>query len=319
MVAAAGTIRFGVQASFGSESDLDAGEFLDLGAKLEDLGFDALYVADHPGLTPSPFAALAAIAAITSTLRLGTYVLNCGVRDPLAIASDAATLDQLSGGRVVLGLGAGHTPSEWTMAGRTYPSAAARVARLAEMVDVVARLLAGETVTHHGRHVDLDEAAVATPRPVQARIPLLIGGNGRRVLRLAGEHADIVGLTGLGRTLADGHRHDVDWQPASIDERVGIARTAAAAARPDADVGFDALVQHVEITDDRDAAAERCAGMAPGLDAASVLAAPYALVGSVDQLAEELVMHRERWGITSYVVRAGAVDLVAPLIERLRV
>ncbi len=316
-MAGPGMIRFGVQASFGAGNDPDAGEFLDLGTKLEDLGFDALYVADHPGLTPSPFVALAAVAAITSTLRLGTYVLNCGVRDPLAIASDAATLDQLSGGRVVLGLGAGHTPNEWTMAGHAYPSARARVARLAEMIDVVTRLLAGETVTHHGRHLDLDEAAVDAPRPVQTKIPLLIGGNGPTVLQLAGEHADIVGLTGLGRTLSDGHRHEVDWQPASIDERVGIARRAAA-ARPDADVGFDALVQHVEITDDRDEAAQRVAGIAPGLDAASVIAAPYALVGTIDQLADEVEMHRERWGITSYVVRAGALDLIAPLIERLR-
>lgn len=307
-------IRFGVQA--GPESGSAA--WLDLAAKAEDLGFDALYVADHVGVVVSPFVALAAAAAVTSTLRLGTYVVNCGLRDPLSIASDAATLDQLADGRVVLGLGAGHTPAEWTMSGRAYPSAAQRVGRLAETVEAVEALLRGDTVTFRGGYVELDEAVLAEPRPVQDRIPLLVGGNGPALLRLAGRTADVVGLTGLGRTLPDGHRHEVDWRRDAIDARVALVR-AAAGGRAAGPI-LDALVQHVEITehDHRDAAAERCAQMAPGMTAADVVTAPYALVGSVDQIVEELVAHRERWGITSYVVRAPAIDLVAPIIEQLR-
>jgi hypothetical protein len=81
---------------------------------------------------------------------------------------------------------------------------------------------------------------------------------------------------------------------------------------------LDALVQHVEITDDRDDAAARCAQMAPAMTAADVVAAPYALVGSTDELVDELLGHRDRWGISSYVVRAPAIDLVAPIIERVR-
>jgi probable F420-dependent oxidoreductase len=305
-------IRFGVQAS----PESGAAAWLDLAVQAEDLGFDALYVADHIGVGPSPFAALAAAAAVTTTLRFGTYVVNCGVRDPLALASDAATLDQLSDGRVVLGLGAGHTPSEWTMSGRPYPTPAARVGRLVEMVDVVGALLRGDTVTYHGRYLDLDEAVLAEPRPVQARIPLLVGGNGPALLRLAGRAADIVGLTGLGRTLPDGHRHEVDWRRDAIDERIALVRSAAEGR--DAEPVIDALVQHVEITDDRDDAAARCAQMAPGMTAADVVFAPYALVGSTDELVDELIGHRERWRISSYVVRAPAIDLVAPIIERVR-
>ena len=307
-------IRFAVQADV--EADADA--WLDLAVKAEDLGYDALYVADHPGVTASPFTALAAAAAVTSTLRLGTYVLNCGVRDPFVLASDAATLDRLSGGRLVLGLGAGHTPSEWTMAGLDYPSAAARVERLVEMVGVVSALLRGDAVTHHGRHLHLDDARLESPRPVQEHVPILVGGNGTRVLELAGRAADVVGLTGLGSTLADGHRHEIDWRAESIDERVGIVRAAiTAAARTDAPT-FDALVQHVEITDQRADVARACAGLAPGLDASIVLGAPYMLVGSIDQLVEEIAQHRARWGITSYVVRAAVIDAVAPIVERLR-
>jgi probable F420-dependent oxidoreductase len=306
------SIRFGVQATPESGS---AG-WRDLAVKVEALGFDALYVADHVGVAASPFVALAAAAAATSTLRLGTYVVNCGVRDPLSIASDAATLDQLSDGRVVLGLGAGHTPAEWTMSGRVYPSPAQRVGRLAETVEAVGALLRGDTVTFHGGSFDLHEAVLAEPRPLQARIPLLVGGNGPALLRMAGRSADVVGLTGLGRTLPDGHRHEVDWRREAIDERIALVRAAARgrATLP----ALDALVQHVEITDDRNDAAERCAQMAPGTTAADVVTAPYALVGSVDQIVEELVSHRERWGITSYVVRAPAIGLVAPIIEQLR-
>ena len=78
-----------------------------------------------------------------------------------------ATLDVLSNGRFILGLGAGHTPVEWTMTGRDYPTPAERVGRFVETVDVVTRLLAGEVVTHHGRYVHVDDAFLLAPRPVQ--------------------------------------------------------------------------------------------------------------------------------------------------------
>ena len=307
-----GRIRFGVQANLVPST----AEWLDLAVKVEDLGFDGLYVADHIGATPSPFVALAAAAAVTSRLRLGTYVVNCGVRDPIALASDVATLDRISDGRAILGLGAGHTPAEWTMARCAYPSPAQRVGRLTEMVDVVTALLHGDAVSYHGRYVDLDDAVLEYPRPVQAKIPLLVGGNGREVLTLAGRQADIVGLTGLGRTLDDGHRHEVDWRAESIDERVAIVR-AAAASRPDMP-RLDALVQHVDITEHRDDVAEQVARVGSHLTATDVIAAPYALVGTVAQIVDELAAHDERWGITSYVVRADAIDLVAAIIGQLR-
>jgi probable F420-dependent oxidoreductase len=285
----------------------------ELARKVEALGFDALYVADHPGATASPFAALAAAAAVTSTLKIGTYVCNTGVREPVALASDAATVDVLSNGRLILGLGAGHTPAEWTMNGHDFPSARARVGRLGEMVDVVTWLLAGEVVAFDGQYVHTESAFLLAPRPAQSKVPLLIGGNGKQLLRIAALHADIVSFTGLGRTLEDGHHHTADWSPESIDERVAIVRDAVG----DRDVVLDALVQHVEITDDGAGAAERVASAVPGLTPVDVLGAPYALVGTVDEVIEELDRHRERWGFTSYVIRADAIDIVAPLIERL--
>jgi probable F420-dependent oxidoreductase len=303
------TIRFGVQADVRSDGRV----WLDLAAKTETLGFDALYVADHPGVTASPFVALSAAAAVTSTLRLGTYVVNCGIRDPLTLASDAATLDAVSHGRAILGLGAGHTPAEWTMTGAEYPSPAARVARLAEMLDAVTALLRGEVVTRHGRYLQLEEAFLLAPR-APARMPLLVGGNGRALLRVAAQYADIVGVTGATTTLADGHTHAVDWRPGALDERVALIR--ATAPDPGA-VVVDALVQHVEITNDRAGAAARVAERVEGLTPADVLGCPYTLIGSYDEIVGELHEHAARWGITSYAVRANSLDAVAPLLERL--
>jgi probable F420-dependent oxidoreductase len=299
-----------VPVRFSLQANLDEGgprAFLDLARKAEDRGFSTLYVADHPGITASPFALLSAAAGVTSTLRLGTYVLNCGVRDPLAVASEAATVDVFSNGRFVLGLGAGHTPAEWLMIGMEYPRAADRVGRLEEMAAVVPALLRGETVTYHGRHLQLDDAHLDAPHPVQADVPLLIGGNGTRVLQLAARAADIVSLSGLGRTLADGHRHATAWSADEIESRVALVQNVPT---------IDALVQHVEITDDPAAAAARLAERVEGLRPDDVLAAPFALVGTADALADEVARHEQRWGITSYVVRAPAVDVIGDLIAK---
>jgi probable F420-dependent oxidoreductase len=300
-------IRFGVQAG----PVRGAASWSDLARRVEDSGFDALYVADHPGVSGSPFAVLAAAAAVTTTLRLGTYVCNTGVRGLVALASDAATVDVVSNGRLVLGLGAGHTPAEWTMEGHTYPSAKERMARFAEAVAIIQRLLAGEVVSFDGRYLQVSEAYLLAPRPVQERVPLLVGGNGLGLVDIAVRHADVLSLTGLGRTLDDGHRHSVDWRAAALDRRVDRVR---AATRP---IVLDALVQHVEVSDEPERAAERIAGAVPGLAPDDVLAAPYAWLGSIDQICEQLVAARERWGFTSYVVRESALDATAAIVARL--
>jgi probable F420-dependent oxidoreductase len=308
---AAGRIRFGLVADSVSGHD----EWLGLARKAEALGFDALYVADHVGVAASPFAALAAAAAVTSTLKLGTYVVNTGIRDPLTLASEAATVDVVSNGRLILGLGAGHTPAEWTMNGRAYPSPAARVGRLAETIHVVKALLDGDVVTYRGRYVSVEDARLLAPRPVSSPIRLLVGGNGTRVLRLGAQFADAVSLSGLGRTLEDGHRHEVRWSAASIDDRVGIVRDSPR-ERPEPPL-LDALVQHMQITDRSTEVAEEIARGVDGATAADVLGCPYVLIGTVEQLLDELDDYRERWGFTSYVVRADAIAQAATLIERL--
>jgi probable F420-dependent oxidoreductase len=235
-------------------SPQDAQSWINLTRRCEDAGFRALLVSDHPGSGPSPFIALAAAATTaTTTLRLGTYVLNTGIRDALLIAADTTTLDVVSGGRAEVGLGAGHTPAEWEMIGRTRPDAAGRVRHLIDVAGAVRTLLDGETVpaADVGAGPDIArDVTLTAPRPVQPRVPLLIGGNHPELLAWAGAHADAVGLSGLGRTLADGHSHTVDWSPARIEASVAAVNSGAKAAGRNLPP-LEALVQVVTITDDR--------------------------------------------------------------------
>lgn len=297
----AGNVTIGVQAD-----PVEQPEWRVFARRVEDLGFDGLLVADHPGTGSAPFVALAAAAAVTDRVRLGSYVVNAGVWEPIALASQIATLDVLSGGRAVLGVGAGHTPAEWLMRGLPYPSPAGRVDRMIELVEATQRLLVGEEVSFTGAHLTLERARLEIPRPVQQPVPLLVGGNGRRVLQYAAEHADVVGLSGLGRTLEDGHRHEVRWAPehisASIDHVHAAAHAAGRAPK------LEALVQHVEITEDAQAAARQLTSRVPGLTIEQVLAAPFVWVGTAEEIANQLHDHLERWGIARYVVRAAAVD-----------
>ncbi len=298
-------MRFGLQL----RAD-DPAQVADEARRAEALGFDVVLVADHVGSDWSPLLSLARAAEATTTLRLGTFVLNAGLHHPLMLAREVATLDHLSGGRVELGLGAGHTPAEFAAAGVQFLPAKERKTRLAEFVEIIRALLDGETVDHHGPHFDLTGAS--TGRSQQERLPILVGGSGPALLTHAAEHADIVGFTGLGRTLPDGHRHAARFQPPVLDEEVAIVRHAAR----DRAVELNVLVQRVEITDDRPAAAATIADRVEDLTVDDALATPFLALGTHEEIAEHLRSAEQRWGISYFVVREA--DDFAPVIERLR-
>jgi probable F420-dependent oxidoreductase len=278
-------------------------------------GFDCLYVADHLASSASPFAALAAAAVVTDRVRLGTCVLNAGLQEPLPLAAELATLDALSGGRAVFGVGAGHTPTEWTMLGLEFPRARERVDRLVELVGAVRLLLTGQSVTSRGVHFQLHEATLSEPHQIQDSIPLLIGGNGRRVLAFAAECADIVGVTGLGRTMSDGHTHEAEWSAPSLDSTFGSIDSDAKRLGRCPDI--EALVQHVEITDDPERVASRIAQLVPGASADDLLGAPFMWIGTPDQIASQMLASEKRWGISRYVIRDAAIASVGPVMELL--
>jgi len=303
-------VTIGVQAA-----PSDALEWRALARKVERVGLSSLLLADHPGSGAAPFVALGASAAETQHIALGSYVANAGVWDPLSLSSAVATLDLISGGRALLGVGAGHTPAEWTMRGLAYPTSGARVQRMIELVGVTQRLLQGETVTFDGEHITAVDAVLDEPRPVQPRIPLVVGGYGLRVLTYAAEHADVVALSGLGRTLDDGHRHETLWDDTDIDHRVEAVTSAASAAGRAPQL--EALVQVVELTDDAEAAAARLAAKVPNLTADQVISSPFAWVGTAEEIASQLRDRRRRWGIARHVIRSAAIDSAGRVLKAL--
>jgi probable F420-dependent oxidoreductase len=310
-VSAKKPFRFGVNVgSAGSRS-----AWADKARKLEDLGYSTLTVPDHLAELFAPVPALLSAAQATKTLRVGTYVLNNDLRHPVLVAREAATVDILTDGRLQLGLGAGHMKSEYDQAGLPYDSGGIRVERLEEAVAIIKGLLEGNQVTLAGRHYRVTDHRIH-PVPVQRpHPPILIGGNGRRLLTLAAREADIVGLSGI-TFRRGGVEPDLSaWKVASVDERLELLRKAAG-ARYDR-LELSALVQRVVVTDDRRGAAEELARRWPQLSPEEILESPYVLLGTVDRICEDLYARRERWGISYYVAHEPAMDAFAPIVARL--
>ena len=165
----------------------------------DEVGFDSVFTSDHFYPIPrgdgadvcyEPVATLTALALETARVRIGCLVWAVGFRSPGLIAKTVATIDRWSNGRVELGLGTGAMEAEYTAFGYEFPSAATRLDQLEEACIVVPGLLHNERFTYRGNHFRVDDA-VLTPRPVQGRIPLWIGGKGmRRLVPIAARYAD---------------------------------------------------------------------------------------------------------------------------------
>lgn len=277
----------------------------------EDLGFEFFCIGDHPSSWPSPFTALGAAAGSTTSILLGPYVANAGLRNPLDLATDIATLDIVSDGRAVLGLGAGHTPQEWAMRSLQRPSPGARIDRLIATAEATRSLLRGDTISSEGP-VRLS-GAVLGERLVRPNVPLLVGGNNRRLLRYAARNADIIGLTGLGRTLDGGHRHEVCWSEGELRETFSLAASSTERPRrPE----IQALVQWAEVTSDPESIANRISHDLE-VPTPQVLASPFILLGSVGQIADRVLANADRWGVDSYVVRESSINDIGRVIDAL--
>ncbi|MEU0787867.1 TIGR03621 family F420-dependent LLM class oxidoreductase [Streptomyces sp. NPDC006173] len=265
--------------------------------RAELLGYDVILVPDHLGMV-SPFPAMTAAADATERPRIGTFVLNAGFWNPALLARDVATTDALTGGRLEIGLGAGYAQAEHERARIEFLPPGGRIDALRHTVGELDRLLSDPAHT---------PPAVQRPRP-----PLLIGGNGDRLLRLMAEHADIAAFTATA-----GYEKGIlnALTPAQLDERVAAYERFAAHRTAPAERNL--LVHHVEITDDRRAAADRLPKIHPELSQEDRLTLPVMLFGTVKQIAEQLREQRERFGLSYIVVLDNAMDTFAPVLEEL--
>jgi probable F420-dependent oxidoreductase len=292
----------------------------------ERYGYDSVFAADHLGL-PAPFPLLVAAAQATSGLRLGTLVLNAGFWNAALLARDIATTDILTGGRLEVGLGAGHMKWEFDEAGIAWQAFGARAGRLSALIGELRRQFSA----------GLPGRPDGTPQlvPVQRHgfggtgPPLIVGGTGDRILRIAAEQADIVGVAGL---------FQIPGQPpgtfrlataAEADERVGFAHACAGARA--GQIEWHLLVQAVILTDDRQAAAadlvaeRRQMAVRQGADpdqtvltVTEALRTPYLLIGTADEIASQLRASRTRWGFSYITVHEPFMPALAPVIGRLR-
>ena len=175
----------------------------------ERLGFESIWLFDHFHTIPRPtdeitfesFTSLSALAALTSHIRLGHIVICTGFRNPALTAKMISTMDSISRGRMDLGIGAGWKRDEWLAYGYGFPETRERLARLADDLEVITRMLAGDRhqhATYEGRHATVRDAR-NVPKPIQRpRVPIMVGGNGPNVTwRLAARHADELNVDGM--------------------------------------------------------------------------------------------------------------------------
>jgi probable F420-dependent oxidoreductase len=308
--------RFGIQCSALPVDGAPSGgaRWAALARRVEELGFSTLTVADHLDDQLAVIPAVQAAADATTTLRVGTLVLCNDYRHPVVAAKELATVDVLSGGRLEAGLGAGWMTSDYQRAGIALDPPGRRIARLAAAIDVIEAVWSDAPATVHGadyRITGLD----GRPKPLQRpRPPLLLGGGGRRMLELAATRADIVGLNvNLAKGVIDADAGP-DGSAAATDRKLSWVRAAAGGRFED--IELQVRVHLVLATDDRAAVAE-AVGPGFGLTPAESLQTPHALVGSVEEMCDDLVARRERWGISYIGVSVDALDAMAPVVARL--
>jgi probable F420-dependent oxidoreductase len=295
-------------------------EFVRYCRDVERFGFHTLFTADHLG-SPSPFPPLVLAAEVTERLRVGTMVLNVPFWNASLLAREVATADVLTGGRLELGVGAGHMKWEFDRAGLPWRPLPERVAEVAATLDELERTFGGDG---YPERRPLEELTGQSPlKPVQRTglngtgPPVIVGGTGDRILALAAERADIVAIGGLMQAPGQPPGTFRMQTAAEADDRVAYVR-AKAGKRAD-DLELHVLVQSVVVTPDRRAVAATMAAEDDlGLTADEVLETPFLLLGTVPEIAAQLRERRERFGFSYLTVHAPSMAALAPVIEVLR-
>jgi len=279
--------------------------------RAEELGYSALLMPDHVIAQLSPMPALAAAAAATSRLRVGVHVLDNDYRNPVMLARETAALDVLSRGRVELGIGAGWMVSDYRQLGMPYDTPKVRVDRMVEAIAIVKRLFAGERVDFEGMHYRVRGAEIGVAPVQRPHPPLVIGGGGPRMMRIAAREADIVSfipqMTPVGRPRIR--------EATTRATAVKVDRLRRAAGARFEEIELCAWVAHVNVLDTR----RPLAAIGAGLEAmvTGLIGSPYVLAGTAKAIREQVLRHRERLGITYWTIPVEAMEALAPIVREL--
>ena len=314
--------RFALQA-FEATS---AAAWADTARRAEAQGYSTLFTTDHhfgPGeivavsghrpVDVAPIAAMTMAAAVTTTLRVGCRVFCVDYHHPVVLAKELATVDFLSDGRLEAAIGAGWVQAEYDGLGIAMDRPGIRIERLEETVGLLRAHWTGEPLDVHGRYVHATGFA-GRPVPVQARVPIMVGGGSPKVLALAGRLADVVSLNfdnSAGKLGPNSVASATDEQTL---EKLAWVRAGAGDRFDDLELEIGAYF--VSVTDDPAAAAEAI-GDRFGVSGAAILIHPHALIGSVESICETLRERRERFGISYVTVAQRSGDDMAPVVARL--
>lgn len=301
--------RFGIQA----KSANTRAEWIEQVKKVEDLGYSSLSLPDHFDGQLAPTPALMAAADSTTTLRVGALVWCNDYRHPVTFASEMATLDILSEGRLELGIGAGWMRSDYDAAGIDYDRPGVRIDRLIESIEIIKGLFSDGTFTYTGEHYGVTDLDLQ-PKPVQDPVPILVGGGGPRMLKLAGTHANIVGVNPNLKSGAIDETTVADATAERYAEKISWVKEGAG-DRFD-DIELQIRIFMTMITEDREGTAEAL-GPGLGMDKNQALASPLAVVGTVDQIAETLIERRETYGFSYITLGAENIESFAPVVSKL--
>lgn len=302
--------RFGVQ-EHNAES---SAQWRERARAIESMGYKSLYLPDHFDQQPGVVPTLMAAADATEKLRIGSLVFDNDYRHPVVLAKDAATLDVLSDGRLDLGIGAGWLARDYRRSGIRHDPAGTRIERLEEAVAILKGLFGPGKFSFIGKHYTIQKLE-GFPKPLQQpHPPLLLGGGGRRMLSLAAHEADIVHINfnlnegrinpALTRTgVASATDEKVRWVKEAAGDRIGSLELAV-------------TIFLATVTDDRDSLAKALAQRIE-FDPRDVLEMPHFLIGTIEQIVDDIQARRERYGISYIVVPGDMADALAPVVERL--
>ncbi len=308
--------RFGVQVG-----KLDPDRWKEQARGIEAMGYDTLFLPDHFGTQWDPTTTLAGVAAATERLKVGALVYDVDYRHPVVFAKAAATLHLMSGGRHEFGLGAGWMETDYVEAGMDYDPPGVRISRLDEALQIITSMWENERTSFEGEHYTTKEIAQAAELGDRGRPKILIGGGGPRLLRLAGRHADIVGINPKmieGKVTAE---TPADSAPERVREKVRWVREGAEQAGRDPDqIEFNSLTFVTAISDDPSGirgALSKSTGMTPE----QVADCPLFLTGPASEIRDRLQRQREETGINYIVIQGGddalletfAKEIVQPL------
>jgi probable F420-dependent oxidoreductase len=256
--------------------------------------------------------ALTAAACATTTLRVGTTLYCNNFRHPALLAREAATVDVFSDGRLEFGIGAGYNQPEYSQTGITLPPPRDRVDQLHEALAVIKGLWSDGPFTFTGKHYTITEME-GWPKPLQQpHPPVQVGGGGKRMLTLAAQQADTVGI--IAQSAQAGGLHFARDTDALVAEKVGWVREAAGERFDQLELA--ALIWQVVITDHRRSAAEQAASRR-GMTADQVLASPYFLIGSRSAIVEDVQALREQHAISYLNIFPSDVGSFAPVVTEL--